>query len=184
MNLDKTIFLKGETIGLRALNEKDIVGNYRHWLNDPEIVQFNSHGRFPMTPEKLSEFVQSSFKSNTSLVLAVIDLNTQKHIGNISLQNINWVDRNAEIAFLLGEKDYWGKAVMLEAGQLLIQHGFDTLNLHRIYCGTSSANIGMQKLAEKLKMEKEGVRKEALFKEGIYHDIIEYGILNKNRMDK
>ena len=129
MNLDKTIFLKGETIGLRTLNEKDIEGNYRHWLNDPEIVQFNSHGRFPMTPEKLSEFVQSSFKSNTSLVLAVIDFNTQKHIGNISLQNINWVDRNAEIAFLLGEKDYWGKAVMLEAGQLLISHGFDTLNL-------------------------------------------------------
>jgi RimJ/RimL family protein N-acetyltransferase len=179
MNLDKTIFLKGETIALRALNEKDIEGNYQHWLNDPEIVQFNSHGRFPMTPEKLSEFVQSSLKSNTSLVLAVIAMSTQKHIGNISLQSINWVDRNAEIAFLLGEKEYWGKGVMLEAGQLLIRHGFDTLNLHRIYCGTSSANAGMQKLAEKLKMKQEGVRKEALFKEGFYHDIIEYGILNK-----
>ena len=179
MNLDKTVFLKGETIALRVLTEKDIEGSYRYWLNDPEIIQFNSHGRFPMTPEKLSEFVQSSYKSNTSLVLAVIDLKTDKHIGNISLQGINWVDRNAEIAFLLGEKDYWGKGVMQEAGQLLIRHGFDTLNLHRIYCGTSSANTGMQKLAEKLGMEKEGVRKEALFKEGAYHDIIEYGILKK-----
>lgn len=179
MNLDKTIFIKGETIGLRALNEKDIEGNYRDWLNDPEIVQFNSHGRFPMTPEKLAEFVQSSLKSNSSLVLAVIDLKTQKHIGNISLQNINWVDRNAEIAFLLGEKEYWGKGVMQEAGQLLIHHGFHSLNLHRIYCGTSSANIGMQKLAEKLKMEKEGVRKEAIYKDGVYFDIVEYGILNK-----
>jgi RimJ/RimL family protein N-acetyltransferase len=113
------------------------------------------------------------------LVLAVIDTNTEKHIGNISLQNINWIDRNAEIAFLLGEKDFWGKGVMLEAGQLLINHGFESLNLHKIYCGTSSDNSGMQKLAEKLKMEKEGIRKEALFKNGVYHDIIEFGILNK-----
>ncbi|TMI64948.1 MAG: GNAT family N-acetyltransferase [Bacteroidetes bacterium] len=179
MNLQKDIFLKGGTISLRPLSEKDIEGNYRYWLNDPEIVQYNSHGRFPMTPEKLLNFVQAALQSNTSLVLAVIDTKTEKHIGNISLQNINWIDRNAEIAFLLGEKDFWGKGVMLEAGELLINHGFESLNLHKIYCGTSSDNSGMQKLAEKLKMEKEGIRKEALFKNGVYHDIIEFGILNK-----
>jgi RimJ/RimL family protein N-acetyltransferase len=37
----------------------------------------------------------------------------------------------------------------------------------------------MQKLAEKLKMQREGVRKEAIFNNGIYHDIFEYGLLNK-----
>jgi RimJ/RimL family protein N-acetyltransferase len=68
---------------------------------------------------------------------------------------------------------------MLEAGKLIIEHGFKSLNLHRIYCGTSSQNVGMQKLAEKLEMIKEGIRKEALFNSGIYSDIIEYGILNK-----
>jgi ribosomal-protein-alanine N-acetyltransferase len=179
MILDKSLFLKGDSIGLRALNEEDISGNYRHWFNDPEVVRFNSHGRFPMTPQKLLEFVEFSKKSNTVLLLAVIDLDTNVHIGNISLQNINWIDRNAEIAFLLGEKDFWGKGVMEEAGRLLIRHGFDTLNLHRIYCGTSSANIGMQRLAEKLDMKREGVKKDAFFKDGVYHDIIEYGHLNK-----
>ncbi|MBS1620043.1 MAG: GNAT family N-acetyltransferase [Bacteroidetes bacterium] len=182
MTLDKSIFLKGKTISLRVLNKKDVEGNYRNWLNDQEIVQYNSHGRFPMTPEKLFEYVEAVQKSNSALVLAVIELDSNKHIGNISLQNINWIDRNAEIAFLLGEKDYWGKGVMPEAGQLLMRHGFETLNLHRIYCGTSSANTGMQKLAEKLGMNREGVRKEALFKDGVYQDIIEYGILN-NRVN-
>jgi [ribosomal protein S5]-alanine N-acetyltransferase len=180
MNLQKDIFLKGETISLRALSEKDIEGHYRYWLNDPEIVQYNSHGRFPMTPEKLLNFVQAALQSNTSLVLAVIDTKTEKHIGNISLQNINWIDRNAEIAFLLGEKDFWGKGVMYEAGALLINHGFTALNLHRIHCGTSSDNKGMQKLAEKLAMKKEGIRREAIFNNGIYHDIIEYGILKED----
>lgn len=179
MNLKKDIFLKGSTVYLRALDEKDIDGNYRFWLNDPEIIQFNSHGRFPVTPEKLLAFVQSSIQSSTALVLAVIDMATDKHIGNISLQGISWIDRNAEIAFLLGEKEFWGKGVMQEAGELLIHHAFSALNLYRIHCGTSSDNKGMQKLAEKLGMQQEGVRKEAIFNNGVYHDIIEYGLLNK-----
>lgn len=177
--LKKDIFLQGPNIYLRALNEQDILGNYSTWLNDTEINKYNSHGRFPMTAEKLLNFVQMSSQSNTSLVMAVVSRENDIHIGNISLQSINWIDRNAEIAFLLGEKAYWGKGVMLEAGKLMIEHGFNSLNLHRIYCGTSSQNIGMQKLAEKLEMKKEGIRKEALFNSGIYNDIIEFGILNK-----
>lgn len=177
--LKKDIFLQGRTIYLRALNEQDILGNYSRWLNDLEITKYNSHGRFPMTVEKLLNFVQMSTQSNTSLVMAVVNKENDDHVGNISLQSINWIDRNAEIAFLLGEKSYWGKGIMLEAGKLIIKHGFNSLNLHRIYCGTSSQNIGMQKLAEKLEMTIEGIRKEALFNNGTYDDIIEYGILNK-----
>ena len=179
MILRKDIFLVGKNINLRILSESDVNGNYSRWLNDLEITEFNSHGRFPMTISKLIEYVKMSIDSNSALVLAVEDKFTNEHIGNISLQGINWIDRNAEIAFLLGEKAYWGKGVMLEAGKVLIEHAFNTLNLHRIYCGTSSKNIGMQKLALKLKMSKEVIRKEVLFKNGMYNDIIEYGILNK-----
>ncbi|MCE7995979.1 MAG: GNAT family N-acetyltransferase [Roseivirga sp.] len=175
----RDIFLEGTSVYLRALEEKDVSGNYSFWLNDPEIVQFNSHGRFPMTVPMLKAFAESSQRSTNALILAIVDKQSDIHIGNISLQGINWVDRNAEIAFLLGERAFWGKGIMFEAGSLLIKHGFEALNLHRVHCGTSSANVGMQKLAVKLGMKQEGVRKEALFNHGEYHDIIEYGILNK-----
>ena len=113
MQLDsrKDAFLVADTIYLRPLTEKDIEGNYRFWLNDKDIVQFNSHGRFPMTSEKLRDYVRSIHSSNSALVLGVIDKETDAHIGNISLQAINWIDRNAEIAFLLGEKAFWGKGL-------------------------------------------------------------------------
>lgn len=172
-------FLEGDSIYLRTLHDDDVQGSYSGWLNDPEITAYNSHGRFPMTEEKLRSYISYAKSSNVDLILGIIDKKTTKHIGNISLQNINWIDRNAEIAFLLGDKTFWGKGIMYEAGKLLINHGFKCLNLHRIYCGTSSDNIGMQKLSEKLKMEKEGLRKEAIFKKGQYFDIVEYGILSK-----
>ena len=175
-------FIKGNTIALRRLTLNDVEGNYDYWLNDEEITKYNSHGRFPMSKDSLIEYVKNSYSTINSLVLAVIDIDQNIHIGNISLQNINWIDRNAEIAFLLGEKLYWGRGIMLEAGGLLIKHGFNSLNLHRIYCGTSSENIGMQKLALKLGMKKEGTRQEAIFKEGKYYDIIEFGLINNGEV--
>ena len=179
--MTKDIFLDGTQVHLRVLTEQDVQGNYSSWLNDPEITLYNSHGRFPMTADKLLGYVTAAKLSDHDLVLAVVDKVTSAHIGNISLQNINWIDRNAELAFLLGDKSYWGKGVMFEAGALLINHGFKLLNLHRIYCGTSAENLGMQKLAIKLGMEKEGIRKQAIFKNGKYVDIIEYGILSPNK---
>ena len=178
--MTKDIFLDGTQVHLRVLTEQDVEGAYSSWLNDPEITHYNSHGRFPMTADKLLSYVTASKLSDRDLVLAVVDKVTSAHIGNISLQNINWIDRNAELAFLLGDKSYWGKGVMFEAGTLLINHGFKLLNLHRIYCGTSAENLGMQKLAIKLGMEKEGIRKQAIFKNGKYIDILEYGILSPN----
>ena len=174
-----TNFIDGNKIYLRTLESNDVRGPYSFWLNDPNITAYNSHGRFPMSIEMLLDYVNSAKSSKVNLVLAVVAKDTNKHIGNISLQNINWIDRNAEIAFILGDKSYWGKGIMLEAGNLLINHGCNVLNLHRIYCGTSSENIGMQKLAKKLNMKKEGLRKEAIFKMGQYFDIVEYGILKK-----
>ncbi len=177
MVFERNIFLRGTNIYLRALTHDDVEGNYRFWFNDKEITRFNSHGRFPMTPNKLLNFVSSALTTDSFLVLAVVDIKTDRHIGNISLQGINWIDRNAEIAFLLGEKEFMSKGVMFDAGTLIIKHGFEVLNLHRIHCGTSSENIGMQKLAQKLGMQREGVRREAIFKEGKYLDVVEYGLV-------
>jgi len=172
-------FFESNRLWLRALIEEDAQGNYGSWLNDREVTSFNTHGRFPVTEDSLKEYIKSSNSSGTIMVFAILYKETNEHIGNISLQNIDWIDSNAEIAFLLGEKKYWGKGIMLEAGELLIKHAFNFLNLHRVYCGTSSLNIGMQKLAVKLGMSQEGVRKDAIFKNGEYLDIIEFGIVSK-----
>lgn len=157
----------------------DIDGNYQYWFNNGQIVNNNSHGRFPMTKEKLENYVESASSDSNLLVLAIILKENSVHVGNISLQNINWIDRSAEIAFILGEVEYQGKGIMYRAGSLLIQHAFNQLNLHRIYCGTLETNEGMIRLAEKFGMEREGRRREAIFKNGKYLDIIEFGILKK-----
>ena len=179
-NLDmvKNVFLEGERLYMRPVTENDLDGNYLSWLNDSEVCKYNSHAYFPNTPAKMRSYFDSTQVSDRIMVLAVIDKESNTHIGNISLQAINWVNRSAEIAFLLGEKEFWGKGYMEEAGKLLIKHGFENLGLHRIHCGTVEENIGMNRLSEKLGMKKEGTQRDAFFKQNRYYNVVNYALIN------
>ena len=179
MAAEKIYFLEGADIGLRTLEEADADGTYRDWFNDGEVCKYNSHHRFAMAKEELLAFIKSSHSSRNALILAVELKETGVHIGNISLQNINYLDRAAEISFIFGEKAYWGRGYATQAARLLINHAFFQLGLRRIYFGTSEVNIGMQKVGEKLGFCREGERREALFKNGRFYDIYEYGLLKK-----
>lgn len=173
----KNPFLIGKNIYLRALEENDLEGNYVAWLNNADVCRYNSHHVFPYTRDAAKAYIQGASTSRTMLVLAIVLKNKDRHIGNISLQNINHINRSAEFAILVGEKDCWGKGYSKEAAQLVIEHGLNELNLNRIYCGTMADNAPMQKLAKYLGMKEEGRRRSAAFKSGKFIDVIEFGIL-------
>jgi [ribosomal protein S5]-alanine N-acetyltransferase len=172
-------FLEAEQVYLRPLKKSDLEGNYIAWLNDPETNKYNSHGVIPYTEEQALRYIEESRTFSKTLILAIIFKENNEHIGNISLQKIDFINQNAELAILMGEKQYRGKGLAKEAASLLIEHGFMKLNLHRIYCGTAADNIPMQKLAAHLGMKKEGLRRETIIRNGKYIDGVEYGFLKK-----
>ena len=171
-------FLQGKQIYLRALTLSDVTQTYTDWLNDEVACRYNSHHRFPNTIEKTREYVEYINNSREYITLAICENETNKHLGNVSLQSINFIDSNAEFAILIGETSLHVKGIGTEAAKLIINHAFDALNIHRIYCGTSSENIAMQKLAIKAGFVQEGISRDALFKNGKYVDTIHYGLIN------
>ena len=175
----KNCFLNGNRIYLRPLFESDVEGNYVQWFNDEEVCKFNSHHIFAYSKEAAMDYIKKSGTSRDSIILAIVLKKNDKHIGNIALQKIDFISRSAELAIILGEKDYWGQGYSKEAGILFLKHAFFSINLHRVFCGTSSENLAMQKLACYLGMVEEGRRRQALFKNGKFVDIYEYGVLKK-----
>ena len=175
--MSAVLFLPGERIYLRSLQKIDVAGNYGHWFNDPEVCRYNAHHRFPYGQAELLEYVDGLNGARDRLVLAIIERSDDRHVGNISLQAMDPVERSAEFAIVIGEKSAWGKGYSKEAARLILEHGFGALNLHRIYCGTSSENEPMQKLALAMGFSPEGRRREALYKGFRYWDILEYGLL-------
>lgn len=170
--------LTGQQIYLRPLELSDCDGSYPNWLNDPEVCRYNSHGDTHYTAEMAIAYIQSITDNPVYAVFAICMNTNDQHVGNISLQQVSVKNQSAEFAILIGEPSIYGKGIGYEAGQLLLEHAFKTLKLHRIHCGTHIENSGMQHLASKLGMQKEGIRRDALFKNGRFADIVEYGILD------
>ncbi|MEO8209876.1 MAG: GNAT family protein [bacterium] len=180
----KNPFLINQNIYLSPLTKDDISEDYIGWLNDNEVCKGNSHGTFPNNYSKTLAYIESIENSKTEIVFAIRWKKNDDHIGNISLQNINWINRSGEIAILIGNKNYWNKGVGSKAYKLLIDYGFNTLNLNRISSGLAITNDGMIKVCEKNRMKKEGLIREALYKDGRYIDAAIYSILLKDYKKK
>lgn len=170
-------FLTGDSIYLRPLELSDADGDYHSWLNDAVVCEQNRHQTFPYSKEQAKAYIEAVRGSHTDVVLAICDRQTDRHIGNVSLQAMTLIHANAELAIILGNRQFWGKGCGRQACGLMVKHGFDALRLHRIYCYTSEANVAMRKICLGLGMKQEGVQKEAFFKHGRFYDVIEYAIL-------
>jgi [ribosomal protein S5]-alanine N-acetyltransferase len=162
---------------VRALYASDLAGPYPHWFEDQEVCKYNSHGKFAKNSDWFRSYYESANREDR--VVWAICHRDQGHVGNISLQELSFVNRNAEFAILIGDGRHRGKSVGTNAGLILLRHGFQKLNLERIYCGTAATNIGMQKLASQLGMAEEGRRRNHLFLEGEFVDMLEYGLLRE-----
>lgn len=173
-------FLVGPNLSLRGLEPSDLYGSYFQWFNDQRVCQHNSHGRFPNTSSRMDAYFRNiATGSVNDLVLAIILNDSNLHVGNISLLGIDWFSRHAEFAILLGDRNHWGKGLSKEAAGLLARHAFSTLNLRRLWCGTSAANLPMLALAKALGMREEGRQRQALYKSGVYHDIVLLGAMRE-----
>lgn len=159
---------------------KETDSRYKNWFYDSAVTKYNAHGLFPYG-DKFEKYLDMCESGKEDIVWGIIfnrKLPSDRvHIGNISLQRINWIYRSAEFAIVIGEKDFWKMGIGFEALSLLLQHGFERLNLHRIWTGTAGINEGMRKLAEKLGMICEGHFREAVFLNGSYCNVVMYSIL-------
>lgn len=193
---------ESDRVILKPFTRESTKGNYRKWLNDTTINLYNSHGLFPTTEKEIEEFIDMALNDHSIIVWNIFSKvvleNTSQtdtlercyyslkevHIGNISLQKINWPYRSAEVALIVGEKDYWGRGFATEACGLVLKHAFEFLGLNRVWSGTSEKNIGMQKVFEKLGFTKEGTFRQAMLNSGELVDIYEYAILREEWKNK
>lgn len=173
--------LKGNRVLLRPVRRSDLSDLVR-WFNDPEVTQYLG-AYLPMTEmaeEKwIEELATTRASSHVVLMIEVIEGGTNKAIGDIGLANIHPKDHSATFGIAIGEKDYWSKGYGTEAARLIVNYGFEQLNLHRINSGVISFNERSIRLHMKVGFKKEGRQREAIFKNGRFHDHVVFGILRE-----
>ena len=155
---------------------QDIFG----YSKDPEVTRFvtwEPHKSIDDSINFLKSVIQR-YENNEPSDWGIIYKENNKFIGTCGY--VLWVPVHslAEIAYALS-REYWGKGLVTEAVKEVIKHGFEKMNLNRIYARCFVENIGSQKVLEKVGMKFEGILREQMFIKGTFRDMKIYSILRK-----
>jgi RimJ/RimL family protein N-acetyltransferase len=173
--------LEGKQIKLGPIR-REYIESFLKWFNDPEIIQYLVPFR-PMTRMAEEEWLENIKNREDTIHLSILiphEDGPETLIGNCGLHKIDWKNRVAEVAIVIGEKEYQNKGYGTEAMELLLEYGFNTVNLNRIELLTYVFNERALKSYKKVGFIEEGRKRQFVWKNGKYHDAIMMGILAKD----
>ncbi len=168
-----SIFLNGEKINLRTIEEDD-VEFLRNGVNHPDVRIYMSNRR-PQNLLNEEKFFEEQVCNGDSVHLLITK--EEKRLGIISLmpQGEN-AEKLAEIGIWI-HPNHHGYGFGTEASQLITDYAFNQLNYHKVYARAYQGNKASQNVWEKLGFEKEGILKDHTFTQGEYKNVVYYGIL-------
>lgn len=171
-------FLSGQHIHLRAVTRDDLPV-YANWLNNPEVTHYLEMGARPTRESDLESFWRMANEQNDAIVFIIEDGDTKQAVGTCGLYLIEPIPRRAQFNILIGETTVWDRGFGSEAAKLLLQYGFQKLNLNSIQLGVNAENKRAIRSYEKCGFVQEGVRRQFVFRNGRYYDIVMMSVLSE-----
>ncbi len=101
------------------------------------------------------------------------------YIGNIGLHDIKKSNNSGMIGYWLSEPEQ-GSGIMTDCVRCLVNYGFNTMFLNRIYIHCAVSNIKSRSIPERLGFVLEGILADEEYLYGKYYDLAVYGILKRN----
>jgi RimJ/RimL family protein N-acetyltransferase len=163
----------GKRIYLSPVNIDD-ADIYLKWMNESVARSF---GQYPFVVSSKSDLSWLFEPPPDIQRYAIILLDDNVMIGCISIQNIDHRNRNAFIGIFIGEEEYRNKGYGAEAIKLMLNYGFNTLNLHNIMLSVQADNSEGIACYKKVGFKETGKRREWVFKDGKYIDVLYMDIL-------
>lgn len=163
---------------LTAFHHRDVEPLFSIF-SDPLVTHYDT-GEIMKTRIQARHYI-NTFKDPSSIVttnairFAVRLKNTKKLIGTAGLQNWDRTSSKAEIGAVLS-REYWRGGYGIEAARAIIDYGFSTLRLHKIYAQTIKDNDSAVKRLEQLGFKREGCFKEHIFLHQRYYDVLVYSL--------
>lgn len=170
----------GEGIRFRWPEREDLP-RFVEWINDPEV----RHGIARDLPlntaaeEQWFDEVMAKPEPERPLAIEIKEGEDWRLVGSCGLFNLDWVTRKAELGILIGDKASWDRGIGTRAMRLLLHHGFETLNLNRIYLRVFEYNDRALHVYRKLGFVEEGRFRQDRFSQGRYWDTFLMSMLKR-----
>jgi RimJ/RimL family protein N-acetyltransferase len=129
---------------------------------------------YPYREQDARNFILS-IKEGAEASFAITLAGDQNLIGGLGLR-IDSEHPRAELGYWLGT-GFWGRGYATEGARAVVEYGFATLGLHRIYASAFRENTASAKVLQKLGMTHEGCLRQHALKWGRFVDLEMYAIL-------
>jgi RimJ/RimL family protein N-acetyltransferase len=145
---------------------------WARWLNDLEVALPLGDEACTVLPlEKMRADAGQAARSQDP-VFTIVEKASGHAIGRCLLFGVNAVDRTAMCGLFIGEKDLWGKGYGSEALALLLDYGFNLLNLNSIELGVFAFNQHAAASYRRLGFKEIGRKRQARIIAGKAYDVI------------
>jgi [ribosomal protein S5]-alanine N-acetyltransferase len=170
--------LQTERLLLRDVQPEDW-RDMHGYASDPEVVKYMTWG--PNTEEQSRAHAAARSLApvpgpRVSWELVLEHKSTRRVIGGCGIRIRSTVNRDADIGYVL-HRDYWGQGLVTEAAIAIIEVGFSTLRMHRIWATTDPQNLRSIRVLERLGMRFEGRLREHLWCKQRWRDSALYSVL-------
>jgi RimJ/RimL family protein N-acetyltransferase len=153
------------------------------YQTDPLYLRYYEWTEKDRTPESVQEFVgwfldHQKQKPRLRFQLAIILKSNNQLIGNCGIRMEAPKAFQADIGYELDPK-HWGQGYATEAAHAIVDFGFSSFGLHRVWSWCVADNVGSAHVLEKLGMRLEGRLRENEYYKDRWWDTLMYGILLK-----
>jgi len=169
--------LKGSSFILRPWVTEDVESLVKHASNQKVSRNLRDGFPYPYTLADARSWIEM-IQSNRKDVVYAIEVNGEA-CGGIGLHAMQDIYRfNAELGFWLSEM-HWGKGIVTEAVDILVNHAFQKYQWIRIFAGVFSTNKASMRVFEKNGFTHEAIHRKAIKKEGVFLDEYIYSKLKE-----
>jgi RimJ/RimL family protein N-acetyltransferase len=168
--------LHGSLVTLR----RHVPGNlaaFRRWYADPEIARLARYQESPMRAEEIDRFFAARVVGNEALAMAIHEAGTDRLIGTCAFSQLDADNGSALYHITIGESDAWGHGYGTEATQLMLDHAFGTLGLHRIALFVFEFNERAIRAYRRCGFTIEGRSRESIWRDGRWWDELAMSVL-------
>ena len=160
---------------LRKWSEADL-NSLTKYANNWNVAKWLTNGfPHPYTQEDGKAYLSMIANDNPLKVFAIeVGGEAVGSIGIFPQSDIH--EKNAEMGYWLAE-EYWGQGIMPKVIQEIVEYGFRTFDIIRIFARPFSTNLKSQRVLEKAGFTLEARLKKALFKNGEFLDELIYAKL-------
>jgi RimJ/RimL family protein N-acetyltransferase len=153
---------------------------FQRWYADPDVVRLTRYQDGPMRPDEIERFFAARALGADSLAMAIHVRADDRLIGTCALSQMDSDNGSALFHITIGEKDTWGRGYGTAATQLMIDHAFGALGLHRIGLTVFSFNERAIRSYRSCGFLVEGRAREAIWRDGRWWDEIAMSILDSD----